>query len=144
MSVVPLKLVTGLVPTFPVSPHPPLAATCQVALPKASEVRTYPDVGFVERRRPVNAPVQATVSKYPGVFVPIPTSPVEETLILLFPSPSAIIILLERFDARPVTLAPRIVLAEPVIIHCAVPYQIAVLLLPVETLRRASAPYEVL
>lgn len=134
----------GLVPALPVRPHPPLAAICQVALPEASEVRIYHAVGFVERRRPVNAPVPATVSKYPGVFVPIPTAPVDEILILLFPSPSAIMILLERFDKRPVTLAPRIVLAEPVIIHCAVPYQIAVLLLPVETLRRASAPYEVL
>jgi hypothetical protein len=55
-----------------------------------------------------------------GVLVPIPTLPVASTLIRWFPSPSARIMLFERFDARPVTLAPRIVLADPVIIPRAV------------------------
>ncbi len=52
----------GLVPAFPASPHPPLAATCHVALPEASEVRTYPEVAPEEIRIFWNAPVQATSS----------------------------------------------------------------------------------
>ena len=52
----------GLVPALPVSPHPPPAASCQVALPLASEVRTYPDVAPEEIRIFWNAPVQATSS----------------------------------------------------------------------------------
>ena len=52
----------GLVPAFPASPHPPLAATCHVALPEASEVRTYPEVAHVVRRNHVNDPVPATES----------------------------------------------------------------------------------
>jgi hypothetical protein len=79
----------------------------------------------------VNAPVPATSSIYPGVLVPIPTAPVDDTLILLFPSPSAMMILFERFAASPVTLAPRIVLPEPVVIPIAVAYPRMVFLEPV-------------
>jgi hypothetical protein len=68
---------------------------------------------------------------YPGVFVQIPTAPVDDTLILLFPLPSAMMILFERFEASPVTLAPRIVLLEPVVMPIAVLYPRTVLWLPV-------------
>ena len=68
----------------------------------------------------MNAPVPATSRRYAQVFVPIPTLPVDPTLILRFPLPSAMMILLERFDASQETLAPIIVLPEPVVIPCAV------------------------
>ena len=55
-----MNCVAGLVPALPESPHPPLAATCQLAFPEASVVRTYPVDTPVVRRNPVNAPVQAT------------------------------------------------------------------------------------
>ena len=51
-SVVPMNCVSGLVPAFPVSPHPPPAASCHVALPEASEVRTYPEVAPDDTRSP--------------------------------------------------------------------------------------------
>jgi hypothetical protein len=51
-----------------------------------------------------------------GDVVAIPTLPDESTLILLLPAPSAIIMLLESPVARPVTLLPKIVLFEPVVI----------------------------
>ena len=70
---------------------------------------------------PLMFTVPFTSSFAPGVLVPIPTLPVASTLIRWFPSPSARMMLLERFDARPVTLAPRIVLADPVIIPRAAP-----------------------
>jgi hypothetical protein len=61
------------------------------------------------------------------VLVQIPTAPVDDTLILLFPLPSAMMILFERFEASPTTLAPRIVLFEPVVIPRAVLKPITVL-----------------
>jgi len=54
--------VSGLVSALPVSPHAELVTVCHVALPLASEVRTYPDVAPVVRRNPVNDPVPATES----------------------------------------------------------------------------------
>jgi hypothetical protein len=36
---------------------------------------------------------------YPGVFVQIPTAPVDDTLILLFPLPSAMMILFGTKDS---------------------------------------------
>ncbi len=68
-----MNCVVGLVPEFPVSPHPPHAEACQVALPVASEVSTYPVVGLVVTRSPVNEPVPATSSLYEGDETPIPT-----------------------------------------------------------------------
>lgn len=52
LSVVPMKSVSGLVPALPASPHPPPEASCHVALPDASEVRTYPDVAPDDTRSP--------------------------------------------------------------------------------------------
>lgn len=77
-------------------------------------------------------------------MVPIPTLPVDPTLILLLPSPSAMMILLERDPARPVILAPRMVFATHVVIPRAVPYPRAVLLIPVVLLKSDSAPFAVL
>ena len=51
LSVVPMKSVRGLVPTFPVSPQPAPTATCHVALPEASLVSTYPEVAPDDIRR---------------------------------------------------------------------------------------------
>jgi hypothetical protein len=69
---------------------------------------------------PLMFTVPFTSSLAHGVLVQIPTLPVASTLIRWFPSPSAMIMLFERFDARPVTLAPRMVLATPVVIPRAV------------------------
>jgi hypothetical protein len=80
----------------------------------------------------------------PGVLVQIPTAPVDDTLILLLPSPSAMMILFERLAASPVTLAPRIVLPDPVVIHHAVLAPRAVLLSPVVLFIREDAPLAVL
>lgn len=52
LSVVPMNCVSGLVPALPVRAHPEVAATCQVAFPEASEVRTYPLVAPDDTRRP--------------------------------------------------------------------------------------------
>ena len=101
---------------------------------------TNPLDAQVVRRSPMNAPVPATSSLYPGALVPIPTAPVEDTLILRFPLPSAMMILLERFDASQETLAPIIVLPEPVVIPRAVLYPSAVLLEPVVLLKRVNVP----
>jgi len=75
LSVVPMNCVSGLVPELPVSPHPPPEASCHVALPEASEVRTYPEVAPEEIRMFWNAPVQATSRRYDGLLFPIPIDP---------------------------------------------------------------------
>lgn len=62
LSVVPMNCVRGLVPELPVSPHALSLRVCHVALPETSEVRTYPEVALVVRRRPVNDHVPATLS----------------------------------------------------------------------------------
>jgi hypothetical protein len=113
-----------------------------VVLPSASLTRNLliPCEPFTILILPVTLRLPTTSSLAPGVEVQIPTLPVASTLILWFPSPSAMIILFERFDARPVTLAPIIVLAEPVIIPSAVLYPIAVLLLPFTLLDSANVP----
>lgn len=100
---------------FPANPHPEDAAACQLAFPRASVVRTYPAVAPVVRRNPENEPVPATSRRYDPVLVPIPTFPVDPTLIRRLPLPSAMMILFERFESRPDTLAPRMVLLEPVV-----------------------------
>ena len=74
------------------------------------------------------------------MLVPIPTLPVDQTLILLFPSPSAMMMLLDRFDARPITLAPRMVFPDPVVIHLAVLYPRAVLLAQVVLSKSDTLP----
>jgi hypothetical protein len=73
LSVVPMNWVSGLVHVLPESPHPLVAAACQVALPDASVVSTYPATDQVVRRNPVNAPVPATSSLYDGEVSQIPT-----------------------------------------------------------------------
>ncbi len=55
-----MNCVAGLVPALPESPHAEFVTDCQLALPDASVVRTYPEDAPVVRRNPVNAPVQAT------------------------------------------------------------------------------------
>lgn len=52
-------------------------------------------------------------------------------------------ILFERFEARPVTLAPRMVFAEPVMISRAVFAPKTVLLFPVVLLANAIEPITV-
>jgi hypothetical protein len=47
---------------FPANPHPDVAADCQLALPSASVVSTYPEVAPDEIRIFWNAPVHATSS----------------------------------------------------------------------------------
>lgn len=70
-----MNCVSGLVPALPVSPHPELEASCHVALPEASLVRTYPLVAPEEIRIFWNAPVQATSRRYDGLLFPIPIDP---------------------------------------------------------------------
>ena len=77
-----MNCVNGLVPALPERDHIPNVADCQLALPDASVVRTYQFDAPVVRRNPVNAPVHATSSLYPGVLVQIPTAPVEVIIIL--------------------------------------------------------------
>lgn len=77
------------------------------------------------------------------MLVQIHTFPVDHTLILLLPLPSAMIILFERFEARPVTLAPIIVFAEPVMISRAVFAPKTVLLFPVVLLVNVIEPITV-
>jgi hypothetical protein len=117
-----------------------------VVRPLLSVVRILPfhSDQFTRVNNPVIFTVPFTSSLYPGVLVPIPTFPVDPTLILLFPLPSAMMMLLERFPARPVTLAPRIVLPEPVVIPPAVLAPIAVLLSPLTLSTRAATPSAVL
>lgn len=63
-----------------------------------------------------------------GDTSPIPTLPVAFTFILLFPDPSAMMILLDNVGESPVTLAPIIVLFTPVVIPLPVLKPTAVLL----------------
>ncbi len=86
----------------------------------------------------------AISSLAPGLSVQIPTAPVDDTLILLLPSPSAMMMLLERSDASHVTLAPRIVFPEPDIIPHAVLAPRAVLLSHEILSRREATPLAVL
>ena len=79
-----------------------------------------------------------------GVFVPIHTFPVASTLIRWLPSPSAKMMVLERSLASPVTLAPMMVLADPVMIPQAVLAPMAVLLSPLTLDARVAIPYAVL
>ena len=129
-----------MVPELPESPQAEFVTDCQVALPDASVVRTYPATDPVVRRNPENEPVPATSRRYDGVVVQIPTAPVEDTFIRRLPLPSAMMILFERFEARPMTLAPRMVLLEPVVIHEAVFDQRVVLLEPVVLVVPAAKP----
>lgn len=84
-SVVPIKLIPGTVPAFPVRaqplppPPPPLqvAGVCQLARPVASEVRTFPGPGLP----PVIITCPATSSFAHGVEVPIPRYPDAVSLI---------------------------------------------------------------
>ena len=62
LSVVPMNCVRGLVHELPTRDHPPNPEACQLALPDASVVRTYPSVGALVRRNPENDPVPATSS----------------------------------------------------------------------------------
>ncbi len=137
LSVVQINCVSGFVDELPERDHPPF---CQLALPEASVVRTYPLDAPVVRRNPENDHVHTTSRRYAPVLVPIPTLPVDQTLILLFPSPSAMMMLLDRFDARPITLAPRMVFPDPVVIHLAVLYPRAVLLAPVVLSKSDTLP----
>ncbi len=117
-----------------------------VVSPLLSVVRILPFhcVPFIRVNDPVIFVLPLTSSLALGVSVPIPTAPVDETLIRLLPSPSAMMMLLERSLASPVTLAPRIVLADPVTMSQAVLAPIAVLLSPVMLDTRVATPYAVL
>jgi hypothetical protein len=109
-----------------------------------SDVRTYPLDAPRVILTPVNAPVQATSRRYHGLFFQIPTAPVDDTLILLLPKPSAMMILLVRDDVSPVTLAPMMVLPDPVVIPCHDSRQRIVLLEPEVILFRELTPIAVL
>jgi hypothetical protein len=82
-SVVPMNCVSGLVPAFPESDQPLVVAGCQLALPRASVVRTYPDADPVMRRNPENEPVPATSRRYDGVVVQIPIFALEPRISVL-------------------------------------------------------------
>ena len=69
-----MNCVSGLVHELPERDHPEFAADCHEALPDASVVSTYPDVGEVVRRNPENEPVQVTSRRYDGVGFQIPTN----------------------------------------------------------------------
>ncbi len=64
----------------------------------------------------------------------------DDTLILLFPFPSAMMMLLEKLLASHVTLAPIIVLPDPVVIPSPVLCPIAVLRDHEVILRRVLLP----
>ena len=74
-SVVPMNWVAGLVPQLPEIPHAEFVTDCQLALPDASVVSTYPADAPVVRRKPVNAPVQDTSRLYVGEAFQIPIFP---------------------------------------------------------------------
>lgn len=59
--------------------------------------------------------VTSNIAAVLGVLVPIPTRPEASTLIRLFPSPSAMMMLLSNEEERPETLAPTIVFLLPVV-----------------------------